>query len=254
MTSQLARSSGRQRSGMRRRLLMLGTLMAAILVPGLVIQAQANAAAVFCVGPSWSDGNGGTMAGSNYPSPVSTKFRDDLWHAGPDGETKLVQGNLDNKIHRIYYPQYEKKRECPADAAAPCVVTDLVTIQAETWKVQKWNVSATASGSLFGIGAGISGGYGEDYGKRDTQAYALSNLVPYGIGTTVMPSNFIDWKVRSGTTRGGYFKTGATCRADKEFGQQYEYRDVEWANWTAEENIGSGGTWVFDGDPLDVWR
>jgi hypothetical protein len=253
MIRNLARRSDRPAPGLRKKALALIVLVAGALVPALVVQAQAHALSVFCVAPGWSDGNGGTMGGSHYPSPVSTKMRDDVWHTGTDGETRAVKDGLAAKTHRIYYPQYEKKRECPPDAAAPCVVTDTVTITAETWKVQNWNVGGNAGGAVFGIGLGVSGGYGEESGKKDSQAYTLANLVPYGIGKTVVPSSFIDWKTRSGTIRGGYFKTGAVCRSGGEMGQQYEYRDDTWANWTAEENIGSGGTWVFDGDVLDKW-
>lgn len=253
MMKNLVRRSARRLSGTRRKVLVLGALMAGVLVPTLVVQTQAHALSVFCVAPGWGNGEGGTMGGSNFPSPVSTKMRDDVWHSGSPGETTLVKGALASKIHRVYSPQYEKKRECPKDAAAPCVVTDVVTITAETWKVQKWDVHGSGGGSLFGINLGVSGGYGEESGKRDSQAYTLSNMVPYGIGKTVIPGSFIDWKTRSGTVRGGYFRTGAACRIDGAFGQQYEYRDEEWASWTAEENTGSGGTWVFDGDVLEKW-
>ncbi|HEY6797322.1 MAG TPA: hypothetical protein VI248_21820, partial [Kineosporiaceae bacterium] len=208
---------------------------------------------VFCVGPDWSDGSGGTMAGSQYPSPISTKIRDDVWHTGSEGETRLVKAGLADKMHRIYYPQDEKKRECPKDAAAPCVVTDVVTIAAETWKVQSWNVGGTGGGSIFGLNLGISGGYGQESGQKERQEFTLSNMVPYGIGKTVTPSSFQDWKTRSGTVRGGYFRTGTMCRSGGNFGQQYEYRDEDWATWTAEENVGGGGTWIFDGDKLEKW-
>ncbi|HEY6798207.1 MAG TPA: hypothetical protein VI248_26305, partial [Kineosporiaceae bacterium] len=86
-----ARRPGGQAPGIRKKALALIVLVAGALVPALVAQAQANALSVFCVGPDWSDGSGGTMAGSQYPSPISTKIRDDVWHTGSEGETRLVK-------------------------------------------------------------------------------------------------------------------------------------------------------------------
>ena len=249
----LIQRSVRRLRGSGRIALVLSAVLVGALVTTVFVQTQASALSVFCVGADWSDGDGGTMADSGYPSPVPTTMRDDLWKAGSDGESRAVMGDLDSATHRIYSPQTDKKRECPADAAAPCVVTDVVTITAETWKVQEWEVRANPGGSIFGINVGISGGYGEEYGERHSETYTLSNMVPYGIGKTVMPSSFIDWKTRPGAIKGGYFKTGAVCRADGGSGQQYEFRDENIATFTAEENVGSGGTWIFEGSPLDEW-
>jgi hypothetical protein len=248
----LAQGSARRPRGSHRKVMVFSAAIIGALVLTLLIRPHAHALSVFCVGAKWGDGNGGTMAGSGYPSPVSSKLRDDVWRRGASGETIAVKGDLESRRNRVFYPQIHGQRMCPVDAAAPCVITDTVTITSSTWKVQKWNVEGRAGGTLFGITVGVSGGYGEEYGKSEAESYTLSNMVPYGIGATATPASFIDWKTRSGVIRGGYFKTGAACRVDGASGMQYEFRDEELGSWTAEENHGSGGTWLIEGPPKET--
>jgi hypothetical protein len=224
------------------------------------VQVQANALSVFCVGSKWfgdldkATGRERTMAEAGWPKVLTTETRS-KWPDGdyPAGESVILPGKGAAMKTRRYSPQWNKMRECTKNAAAPCVVQDVVVVKHEKWKMRNWNVSGGGGGSLLGVSLKAEAGYGGEEGTRETEEFTLSNMVSYQAGKSIVPATFIDERYFTGSVRGGYFRTGAKCFIDGAFGKQYEYRDVEWKGWEGTEAVGSGGTWrIIPDDELVV--
>ena len=258
----LFRPGRRLSPGVRRKAWVFAGLMAGALVPLVVVQSQAAAYNVFCVGSSWaSPEDGKTMEAVNFPSVVLSGIRSS-WPGGlPGSDKESYAGNLtdgDKVVYR-YQPDKTKKFTCAGSSAAPCVIQDALTITYESWKSENWHVSTTITNGYSAGGAGgytgsvaVTAGYGQEWGHRDTKSTTVTNMVPYKLGDTIEPAAFIEWRVRTGEAVGGYFNTGATCRTDGEYGEQYEWRDQPTGvTFSFENNIGEGTEWLLETAPLE---
>jgi hypothetical protein len=246
--------SGRQRQPRRRRLAWaFAVLMAGALVPLVVVQSQASAYTVFCVGASWKAPNGGTMEEANFPNVVLSGARDS-WPGGlpsSDKNSTATTTDSDKVIYRLY-PDTKQKFLCAGTSAAPCVVQSTVTIAYETWESQNWRVSTEVGGSYMWASVKVSAQYGREYGQRTTKTTSVTNMVPYKLGDVVQPAYFIEWRERSGQATGGYYNTGAVCRTDGEYGEQYEWRDKPTGiTFKFERNIGEGNMWMKETAPTE---
>jgi hypothetical protein len=246
--------SGRERQPRRRRLAWgFAVLMAGALVPLVVVQSQASAYTVFCVGASWKAPQGGTMEEAGFPSVVLSGARD-AWEGSipsSDKNSTATKVDSDTVTYRLY-PDTKQKFLCAGTSAAPCVVQSTVTITYETWESQNWSVSIEGSGSYMWASVKTSASYGREYGQRTSKQTAVTNMVPYKLRDVVQPAYFIEWRERSGQAVGGYFNTGATCRTAGEYGEQYEWReDPTGITFKFERNIGEGNMWMKETSPTE---
>jgi hypothetical protein len=236
--------------------------MAGALIPLLVVESQAQAYDVFCVGASWtSPVDGQTMEAANFPGVVLSDIRR-VWPGGLPGSDKESGAGAildsDKVVYRLQ-PDVSKKFRCAGTSAAPCVIQDAMTITYETWQSQNWKIESTVTGNYlplptsgYAASVSVTAGYGKEWGSRESKSTTVTNMVPYKLGDTIEPAAFIEWRVRRGEAHGGYFNTGATCRTDSEFGEQYEWRDDPTGiKFSFERNIGEGTEWILENAPLE---
>lgn len=245
----------RQRTpGRRRKVWVFAGLMAGALVPLLVVQSQASAYDVFCVGASWKAPGGKTMEEAGFPEALPSDIRD-LWGKVPGGDSTAMSLKDSDKVVYQFYPDLKQKYLCAETSAAPCVISETVTLTYETWQSENWKVEAEVGGSVFGwFTVKASGGYGREWGSRESKSTAISNMAPYKLGDIIQPAHFIEWRERTGTVKGGYINTGAICRTDGEQGEQYEWRgEATDITFTFRNNIGEGSVWMKEGEPL-TWE
>jgi hypothetical protein len=256
------RRSARQRPTpqhmpVRRKAWVFAGLMAGALIPLLVVQSQASAYDVFCVGGSWKSPSGNeTMEEVEYPSPLPSDIRS-LWPKGLPGGDSVAMNVVDSPdVTYVFYPDYAQKYMCAETSAAPCVISETVSLTYETWQSQHWS-AGTDSGATFPyLTVKASFEYGMEWGSRQSKTTSISNMAPYKLGDIIQPAHFIEWRGRSAEVRGGYFNTNATCRtSDGEFGEQYRWKDdATGIPVSFERNIGEGSVWLKEGEPTNWVR
>jgi hypothetical protein len=236
-------------SNRRRTALTVSGLVAAGLVP--IVLAQSNAAAydVFCVGGSWDTGEGRTMEQAGFPDAVPGDIRQFWPGEFPGGDSDIINVVDSDKVVYEEFPDASQKYMCAGTSAAPCVISSTVSLSYETWKSQHWNVGAEVGGSYSFFSAKARAEYGRDWGERESRTETVSNMAPYKLGDIIQPAHFIEWRKRTGEFKGGFFNTGAVCRADGEFGEQYEWRDDPTGiTFSFDRNIGEGNVWMKEGE------
>lgn len=249
----LLRRARQRTPGRRRKVWVFAGLMAGALVPLLVVQTQASAYNVFCVGASWKAPDGKTMEEAGFPEALPSDIRE-LWGKVPGGDSTAMSLKDSDKVVYQFYPDLTQKYLCAETSAAPCVISETITLTYETWQSENWHVESEISGGFKFVTVKASGGYGREWGNRQTKSTAISNMAPYKLGDIIQPAHFIEWRERKGTVKGGYINTGAICRTDGEQGEQYEWRDdATDIPFTFRNNIGEGSVWMKEGEPL-TWE
>jgi hypothetical protein len=245
----LLRLTRQRMSSRRRKVWVFAGLMAGALVPMLVVQSQASAYDAFCVGASWRAPSDKTMEEAGFPTALPSEIRN-LWGDRPGGESTAADIADADKVMYQFYPDTNQKFLCAETSAAPCVISATVTLTYETWKSENWHIESEASGSLFNwVNLKVSGGYGQEWGNRESKSTTISNMAPYKLGDIIQPAHFIEWRERKGKVKGAYFNTGAICRTDGEQGEQYEWRDdTTDISFTFRNNIGEGNVWMKEGE------